>query len=201
MADDSLVHIDKTRLVSATSNATGRRVFNALLMGASPTQPLAAFGPWAVDGDGAETNGAGLVGSTPLLTTAAATFAKVEDDTVFQDLATSGDAAAYTANFQLYPDTPVADEDFVYFGSSVPFAELAFNTSTPAVYDSTLVTVPQFWNGSTWATLTLVLDNTEANAQAGSEILERDGQHPVGTARVHAFDPARHQQLWATSHL
>ena len=163
------------RLQRMLAHRYGRQVYKALLQATSPTRAMAVFGGWAVDGDGAQTNGGGLVGAEPLLTTQTATFAKVEDDTVFQDLATSGAAAAYTANFQLYPDTPVALEDHAYFGAAVPFAEVAFDAATPAVYDSTDVTVPTYWDGSAWVALTLVLDNTEATAQDGSEILERDG--------------------------
>lgn len=175
MADDSLRYMDFKVIRAAFSQLTARRVWKALQMAEAPALPMGVLGPWAIDGDGAQTNGAGLVGSSPLLTTATATYAKVEDDTVFQDLATSGVAAAYTANFQCWPDTPVALEDHVFFGADVPFAEVAFDAATPAVYDSTAVTTPWYWNGSAWSALTLVLDNTEATASDGTEILERDG--------------------------
>lgn len=175
MPNEQLNNLDKKRIEASTRLRTGRKMYKALVQAESPELTMALLGGWAVDGDGAQTNGGGLVGATPLLTTATATYAKVEDATVFQDLATSGDAAAYTANFQCWPDTPVAEVDHVFFGADVPFAEVAFDAATPAVYDSTDVTTPWYWNGTAWSALTLVLDNTEATASDGTEILERDG--------------------------
>jgi hypothetical protein len=143
--------------------------------GASTVQVMAVYGAWAVDGDGVNTNGAGLVGTEPTSTEAVATYAKIEDATVFANLADSAGEAGYTAAYQLFPDAPVADADYAYFGHSIPFCEMGFDYATPAVYDSTAVTEWYYWDGSAWSALTIAHDGSEANVKDGSEFGERDG--------------------------
>jgi len=136
---------------------------------------MAVFGAWGVDVDGVNTNGAGLVGTDATATEAGATYAKVEDDAVFADLSLSAAEAGYTAAYQLFPDTPVAETDYAYFGHTLPFCEMGFNYVTPAVYDSTAVTEWFYWDGSAWSALTIAYDGSEASVQDGSEFGERDG--------------------------
>lgn len=152
----------------------GRRVAKGLKQAQSPILPMRVDGPWAIDGDGAETNGAGLVGATPLLTEQASTYAKVWDEsaTEFQDLATSSTGAGYTANYQLWPDTSALD-DAVYFGGDVPFAELAFDVATAADYTAGAI-VWEYWDGSAWSALTIVHDATGAPTD-GTNSFEQDG--------------------------
>lgn len=137
--------------------------------------PMAVFGTWGRDVDGANTNGAGLVGVEAVLTEQSATLAKVEDNAVFADLSASGAEAGYTANYQTFPDTPVAGEDFAYFGAAVPFPEVAFDMGTVATHDATGVHGWTYWNGSAWTALTISYDGTEGTAQDGTESFERDG--------------------------
>ena len=138
--------------------------------------PMSVFGPWAIDGDGAETNGAGMVGTEPTLTAAADAFAVIEDDGVFAALADSAGEAGYTGAYQLFPDAPVAETDYVYFGDTVPFCEFALDMSaTPATYDATDVVEWFYWDGAAWSALTIAYDGSEATIQDGSEFGERDG--------------------------
>ncbi len=143
--------------------------------GNSVNHAMAVFGTWAVDGDGAETNGAGLVGGDILLTRGDDSFSKIEDDGVFADLADAAGEAGYAANYQHFPDAPVAETDYLYLGDSVKFCEFSFGYGTPAVYNSTLVVEWFYWDGSAWSALTMAYDGSEATAQDGSEYGERDG--------------------------
>jgi len=138
--------------------------------------PMAAFGSWTEDGDAIYTNGGGLVGGDPVATAVAAAFAVVEDAGAFELLSLSS-AGAYTADYQLFPDVPVAAVDMFYLGHAVPFCEVGFNMSaTVAVYDSTDVIEWEYSQGSsTWAALTVSYDNSEATAHDGTEFGERDG--------------------------
>lgn len=135
--------------------------------------PMAVFGAWAFDGDGARTNGGGLVGATPTLTEAAPGQCQVENGGVFGNLAAVN--AGYSATYQLFPDAPVAETDFVYFGASVKFAEIALDMATVATYDAAGVLQWTFWNGSTWSALTIAHDGTSASTDGGSLAFGRDG--------------------------
>lgn len=169
----------ENRLKEATSQRDGRRIAKTLRMAQSPVLPMAVYGAWAINGDGAYTNGAGLVGATAKLTVLAADYCKVLDDTAYENLEDSDDGAGYTAAFQMFPDTPVAETDYFLMGFDRPVAEIAFNTATPAVYNSTAV-LEWFYGDdasdpTSWAALTVAFDNSEANAQDGTESWERDG--------------------------
>ena len=156
--------VEQLNLIANESNNSAKTV-----------HAMAVLGAWAIDGDGVNTNGAGLVGGDPLSTEAAAAYAKIEDDAVFANLADSAAEAGYTGAYQLFPDTPVADTDYAYFGHTIPFCEMGFAYATPAVYDSTLVVEWSYWDGSAWTALTIVHDGSEANVGDGSEFGERDG--------------------------
>ena len=138
--------------------------------------PMAVYGAWAIDGDGAETNGAGLVGATPTLTEQAAALAKIEDGGVFANLSDSAGEAGYTGAYQLFPDAPVAETDFAYFGGAIPFPELAFNVSaTNATFDAAGVLAWTYWDGAAWSPLTLAHDGSSASTADGTLAFGRDG--------------------------
>lgn len=141
----------------------------------SAVTPLLAFGAWAIDGDGARTNGGGLVGDVTL-TAAANAYAVVEDydagGSDYQLLATSDTGTGYGANWQLFPDTEAAN-DAAYFGAAVPFCELALDIGTAGVYSADAL-VWEYWNGTAWTALT-VIDRTDTTAGDGKRSFQRDG--------------------------
>lgn len=136
------------------------------------TAPLFALGTWAIDGDGARTNGAGMVGAVTL-TEQAAALAVVDDGGAQVLLSVSGGAGGYTANYQLIPDAP-ANDDAAYFGAAIPFAELAIDIATAAAYTGDALTW-EYWNGAAWSALTLAYDGTDATAQDGLRSFQQDG--------------------------
>lgn len=135
--------------------------------------PMAVFGAWAIDGDGAETNGAGMVGTTPTLTLQAAALAKCDNGGVFGNLG-AGPLAGYTNNWQLYPDAPLNNDAF-YCGAAVEFCEMALDMSATVQVSTGACITPEYWNGAAWAALTIVRDGTSAAAQDGTRPFERDG--------------------------
>ena len=145
--------------------------------GGSLIVPFAVFGPWAIDGDGAETNGAGLVGAKPVLTQQATTYAKVSDNGVFSNLAVTAGQPGYTNNYQMFPDVPVAGQDYVYFGADLPFIEIAWDLSVPAIYNSTGVLQWSYWDESSpgWTSNSAQYDGTHASTHNGSLAFTRDG--------------------------
>ncbi len=148
--------------------------------------PMAVLGAWGIDVDGAETNGGGLVGSTPTLTEAALGQAVVEDGGVFASLG-GGPNAGYTSNWQLFPDVPVAN-DAIYFGASLKFCEIAIAMSATVQASTGAAFTWEYWNGAAWVPLTLARDGTSAAASNGSRAFERDGA-------IHFVPPAD----WAQS--
>lgn len=142
--------------------------------------PMAAYGTWAIDGDGANTNGGGIVGGVTL-TEAAAAFAVVDDNGSFALLSATSAEAGYTADYQLFPDTE-AINDAAYFGHTVPFAELAVDVGTAAAYTGDAL-VWEYWDGSAWSALTLVQDRTDTVAGDGKRSFMQDGA-------VHFIPPA-----------
>ena len=131
--------------------------------------PMAVLGGWAIDGDGAQTNGGGMVGTTPTLTEQAVALAKVDNGGVFGNL--SAVNAGYTSTYQLFPDVP-ADNDAAYFGGAVEFCEFALDINVAQASIGATFT-PEYWNGA-WVALT-VRDNTSAAAVDGTRAFERDG--------------------------
>lgn len=173
----SLVAIEDAGGKITAATVEGAVVENRTLLDLAKVQlwPMAVLGPWAIDGDGAQTNGAGMVGTTPTLTEAASGQAKVEDDAVFANLADSAGEAGYTGAYQLFPDTPVAETDYVYFGASVAFTELAFDLATVATFDAAGVLAWEYWNGAAWASLTIAYDGTSTSTADGTLSFGRDG--------------------------
>jgi len=108
------------------------------------------------------------------LTEATSTFCKIDDGTVFQDLATSSSGAGITANYQLAPDT-AAENDAVYFGAAAPFGIMYMDMSaTVQVYAADSVTW-EYYDGSTWSTLTILYDQTDTDDQEGERPFQGDG--------------------------
>lgn len=139
---------------------------------------MTAFTSWQLDNDGARTNGGGIVGDVAL-TNAAAAFAKTydfdESGGTWGNIAVSGARGGYGNNFQLFPDSPTA-EDAVAFGAAVPFCELAVLTDTEGIYNEAGVLAWEYSDGAgSWASLTLVNDNTGTTGQTGVYFTEREG--------------------------
>lgn len=145
---------------------------------------MAQFGEWLIDGDGANTNGAGMVGDVTL-TNAAAAFAKAWDQgtTTFANLATDSSLTGWTANFQLTADAANEEvNDAIYFGNSVPFAEIAFDLSQLATYGAD-AGLYEYWNGA-WTDLggaVTLWDETDITAN--------DGKRPWQQVGAMAFAP------------
>ena len=146
--------------------------------------PMAAFGAWERNNDGARTNGGGIVGDVTL-TNQAVTFAKAfdasEDSGTWGNIAVAGARDGYAVNYQLFPDSP-AQTDYVAFGAAKPFSEVAFLLSgagTEAVYDAAGVIGWEYSNSpSTWVTLTVAYNGTGTTNPPddnGEYFAEQDG--------------------------
>jgi len=100
----------------------------------------------------------------------AAALAKVYDASAaaYQNLATSSSGAGYSNNYQIFPDTEAVG-DYAIFGAASPFGVLKFDMSlTGATYSADAITW-QYWNGSSWATLTVIWDDTNTTPAAGGK--------------------------------
>jgi len=153
--------------------------------------PMAVFGIWAVDGDGARTNGAGLAGddAAPTLTNAAAAFAKAYDHntTTYSNVALDSALTGWAANYQITADAASeAVEDACYFGAALPFCEIAFDLSQLATWGGDGA-IWEYYDGATWSTLTNLYDSTDTTAQ--------DGLRPFQQVGAMAFVPPTD---WAT---
>ena len=103
----------------------------------------------------------------------AAALAKVSDGGVFANLAVSGGAAGYTANYQMFPDTEVIG-DAVYFGYASKFGAMYIDMSaTVATYSDDAVTW-EYYNGGSWTAFT-PYDETDTTAQDGLRPFQGDG--------------------------
>jgi len=140
---------------------------------------MAAYGSWQLANDGAATNGGGIVGDV-IATAVGATFAKVYDEgtTTFANLEDSDDLTGWAAADQLLSDADAEQvNDAFYIGQAVPFCECAISgitAGTAATWggDGGLW---EFWNGSAWDTLPIILDNTDTTAQDGARTAQQDG--------------------------
>ena len=149
------------RNVGTTSSATwdlvgiGEAIVTSALMGT-----VAAFGfPFNVTVD----------------TEQVAALAKADDGGSFANLAVTAAEGGYTANYQIWPDTELED-DACYFGAAAPFGVLTFNVAaTVATYGADSVEW-EYYNGTTWATLTIIYDETDTNDQSGARPFMQDGQ-------------------------
>lgn len=137
-------------------------------------------GTWGINQDGANTNGGGISGSDSVtLTEQSASFAKAFDASegggTWGNINVAAARGGYAANYQLFPGTPAAT-DAVAFGAQIPFCEVAFDTSTQAVYNEAAVLVWQYSTGtSTWSTLTLATNQTGTTDVTGEYFAQQDG--------------------------
>jgi hypothetical protein len=109
-------------------------------------------------------------------TEAAAAFCKTYDlsATEYQNVATSGTGAGYTANYQLFPDTE-AIGDAVYFGAATPFGSIYTDVAaTVATYGADAITW-EYWDGNAWVTLAIIYDHTDSDDQDGDRPFQEDG--------------------------
>jgi hypothetical protein len=93
-------------------------------------------------------------------------------------LSTCSSEAGYTANYQFFPDSPVALVDYVLFGAAVPFGAIAFDMSaTVATYDAAGVVGWDYWNGTAWADLdaSIINDGSGSTGVTGDYAWEQDG--------------------------
>lgn len=105
----------------------------------------------------------------------AAALAKVFDvsEDEFQNLATSGAGAGYTANYQIFPDTE-AIGDYAVFGYANKFGAMYVDISaTGATYSANALSW-EYWNGRSWITFT-PYDETDTTAQDGTRSFIADG--------------------------
>ena len=108
------------------------------------------------------------------LTEAAAAYCKVQDGSSYLNLAASGSGAGYTSNYQLFPDTE-AENDAVYFGKATPFGAIYMDMSaTVAVFNDDAVTW-EYYDGSSWKTLSIIWDETDTTANDGKRPFQADG--------------------------
>lgn len=115
----------------------------------------------------------GFPNDTSANTEQAAAFAKVSDGGVFANLAVSGGAAGYTANYQLFPDTEVVD-DAVYFGKATKFGAMEMDMSATVQTYSADALVWEYFNGDGWITFT-PYDETDGTAADGKRSFGADG--------------------------
>ena len=188
-------HLKLAEITTSSGEITGivdRRSESMLTAGSTDivltiTMAMAVFGAWAIDGDGAATNGGGLVGDA-LVSTFGLSYNVVwdEDQAEYQRVFESSSGAGYSNDLQMFPDTPAID-DAVYFAMDVPFCEFAIPFTTPATYSGNSLAW-EYWNGTSWTALTLVHDNTNAASNSGAQSFQRDGA-------IHFIPPAD----WATT--
>lgn len=171
----SVPHIKLAEVTMAAGviSALVDRRYGVALTRTSSIVPMATFGTWGIDVDGAETNGGGIVGGEVTLTQAAAAYCVVDDGGVQATFSLSGAESGYTANYQLFPDSR-ADNDAIYFGHSVGFCEMAIDMATAATYSGNAVTW-EYYNGSAWSALTISRDSTDTTAQDGLRPFQQDG--------------------------
>lgn len=140
---------------------------------------MAAFGTWAIDGDGAETNGGGIVGDVTL-TEAEVDLAKVYDNgtTTYANLADSDDLVGWAAAYQLTADAASEEiNDAAYFGKTTPFCEIAFDLAGGASQVATFggdAFTWEYWDGAAWSALT-VIDRTDTTAGDGKRSFQQSG--------------------------
>lgn len=140
------------------------------------TLPIAVLGKWTVDGDGARTNGAGLVGADFSLTNQGAAYCKVYDidTTTFANCALASGFGDWTNNYQMTADAASeAINDAIYFIGDVRFCELAFDLSALATYSND-AGLYEYWNGA-WTTLPIVWDGTDITANDGLRPWQQNG--------------------------
>lgn len=142
------------------------------------------------DTDGAGTNGGGLVGGAPDLTThdynsggggTDDVLVKVYDkgDDTWDDLSTASTLTGWANNYQLTADAASeATDDAFAVGFDEQFCEIVFNDLSTG--NGALATHSsdsgkyQYYNGTAWSDLT-VFDNTDSTASDGKRTLQQTG--------------------------
>ena len=96
-----------------------------------------------------------------------ATAVVADDGGSFTDETTEGSSNA-TGDMTLLPTTPAVNDAY-YFGHQDPFTRLKLDISTARV--GTLTIVWEYWNGSSWASLTGLTDGTNGFQNSGANIV------------------------------
>jgi len=162
---------------AGSSDAAGAETIGMLL-------PMAVYGAWAVDGDGARTNGGGLVGQIAALQAMGATYCKVYDlgTTTWSDVSLSSALAGWTANYQLTADAANEEVgDLFAFGFDVPAPEFAVDLSQAATWGGDGMKWTYTDGVGSRADLTVTgaggegYDNTDTTARDGLRSLQQSG--------------------------
>lgn len=142
--------------------------------------PLALFGGWRVDAVTAADYDGGIVGDLQS-NEVSATFAKVYDSAsdAYANLGESSGLTGWALDYQFMADSPT-EVDATYFGNSIPFCKVDLDFDTPAIYTGNSITW-HYWNGSTWAALSLAFDESDTTAQ--------DGRRPFQQSAFFSFIP------------
>jgi hypothetical protein len=105
----------------------------------------------------------------------AAAYCKGLDSASYANIATISGEAGYTSNYQLFPDAPAAG-DGLFLGAATTFNRVIMDMSaTVQVYDEANVLAWSYWNGSAWASLNHIVDNTGSTGTGGDYFGEQDG--------------------------
>ncbi|HZX10719.1 MAG TPA: hypothetical protein VFG01_07200 [Acidobacteriota bacterium] len=86
----------------------------------------------------------------------------------------SSSSGTYAADYQLFPDAD-AIGDAAYFGYGSKFCVIFFDISATVATYAGDSCVWQYFDGSTWQTLTIIYDGTDSTAQDGKRPFQEDG--------------------------
>jgi hypothetical protein len=105
----------------------------------------------------------------------ASTYCKGLDGASYADLATIGGEVGYTANYQLFPDVPAAG-DALFLGAAATFDRVIMDMSaTLQTYNEASVLAWSYYNGSSWAALNHIVDNSGSTGTNGDYFAEQSG--------------------------
>lgn len=139
--------------------------------------PLFFPGLWDATGDAKGGGLAGLDQTLDLTVTESAGSANQVYDhgtTTYVALASSNTLTGWTGANQLTADAGNEQiNDAVYFGGYT-LGQIWLDIGTVATYDADSFTW-EYWNGTTWATLTIIYDATDTNDQDGDRPFQGDG--------------------------
>lgn len=159
----------------------------SLKIGGTPYKtkwPMAAYTSWQLANDGAQTNGAGMVGDVDVSDQLTCTVYD-HGTTTYAALDSSDDLTGWAAAYQLSADSGAeeagtdsdgqTDGDAAYFGYTIPFCELSFDLDTVGV-NGAKVWRWEYYNGTQWNELTgLAIDNTDTANADGEQSFEQNG--------------------------
>lgn len=98
---------------------------------------------------------------------------KVDDGGSFSNCATASSLDDVTNNYQLTPDADSeAEDDAVYFGDENIFCGFKIDLTTDGVFSDTTFT-PEYYNGSSWASLSSYIIND--GTKDSTDSFEQDG--------------------------